>query len=101
MRVTATVHGKSAHAVVGVMAPEAKPDGGAPALSVDVTAGRHPISPYIYGVSTFGLAAAYLQDLGVTITRWGGDGITRYNGKSTPATPGTTGTSWPAGAAQP
>ncbi len=79
VRVTATVHGKSGHAVLGVMPPEAKSDPGAPALSVDVTAGRHPISPYIYGVSTFGLTASYLKDLGVTITRWGGDAITRYN----------------------
>ena len=79
VRISATVHGQSGHAVVGVMPPEAAADGNAPALAVDVTGGRHAISPYIYGVSTFGLTASYLQDLGITITRWGGDGITRYN----------------------
>ena len=30
-------------------------------------------------MSTFGLDAAYLTDLGIAVTRWGGDGITRYN----------------------
>jgi uncharacterized protein YjdB len=79
VHITATVLGQSGHAVIGVMPPEAAPDANAPALAVDVTAGRHAISPYVYGVSTFGLTAANLQDLGVTITRWGGDAITRYN----------------------
>jgi hypothetical protein len=79
VRVSVTVRGQSTHAVIGVIPPEATPDANAPALAVDVTAGRHAISPYIYGVSTFGLTGSYLQDLGVTITRWGGDGITRYN----------------------
>lgn len=79
VRVSATIHGQSGHAVIGVMPAEGAPDANAPALAVDVTAGRHAISPYIYGVSTFGLTASYLQDLGVTMTRWGGDGITRYN----------------------
>ncbi len=79
VRISATVHGQSGHAVVGVMPPEAAADASAPALAVDATSGRHAISPYIYGVSTFGLTASYLQDLGITITRWGGDGITRYN----------------------
>jgi hypothetical protein len=79
VRVSATTHSQSAHAIVGVMPPEATPDASAPALAVDATAGRHAISPLIYGVATFGLNASYLQDLGIPITRWGGDGITRYN----------------------
>src|SRR6185437_15667918 len=79
VRVSAGLGGRSAHATLGVMPPEADADAGAPVLAVDATTSRHPISPDIYGVSTFGLTAAYLQDLGVTITRWGGDAITRYN----------------------
>ncbi|MEO6209125.1 MAG: glycoside hydrolase family 44 protein [Gemmatimonadaceae bacterium] len=54
-------------------------DPSAPLLAIDATAEHHAISPYIYGVSTFGLDAAYLTDLGIAVTRWGGDGITRYN----------------------
>ncbi|MEO8880032.1 MAG: glycoside hydrolase family 44 protein [Gemmatimonadaceae bacterium] len=54
-------------------------DPAAPLLAIDATADHHAISQYIYGVSTFGLDAAYLTDLGIAVTRWGGDGITRYN----------------------
>ena len=54
-------------------------DPSAPVLAIDASADHHAISPYIYGVSTFGLDAAYLTDLGIAVTRWGGDGITRYN----------------------
>ena len=54
-------------------------DPAAPVLAVDASADHHAISPYIYGVSTFNIDAAYLRDLGITITRWGGDAITRYN----------------------
>ncbi|MEP7087510.1 MAG: glycoside hydrolase family 44 protein, partial [Gemmatimonadota bacterium] len=54
-------------------------DPAAPLLAIDATADHHSISQYIYGVSTFGLDAAYLTDLGIAVTRWGGDGITRYN----------------------
>ncbi|KAJ7480887.1 glycoside hydrolase family 44-domain-containing protein [Mycena latifolia] len=37
-----------------------------------------PISPLIYGVN-FPPSASYVQDLGVTISRWGGNAVTAYN----------------------
>ncbi|KAJ7237051.1 glycoside hydrolase family 44-domain-containing protein [Mycena haematopus] len=37
-----------------------------------------PISPMIYGVN-FPVDAQYIQDLGVTISRWGGNAVTAYN----------------------
>ncbi|MDQ1304190.1 MAG: hypothetical protein QG671_17 [Actinomycetota bacterium] len=49
----------------------------AAAVSVDVTRGRHPIDPRIYGVAFAG--AATLTDLGATINRSGGNPATRYN----------------------
>lgn len=49
------------------------------ALSVDVTADRHPISPYIYGMN---FAAEDLADeLQLPVRRWGGNSTTRYNWK--------------------
>ncbi|KAJ6466122.1 glycoside hydrolase family 44-domain-containing protein [Mycena vitilis] len=36
------------------------------------------ISPLIYGVN-FPTSASYIQDLGVTISRWGGNAVTAYN----------------------
>jgi hypothetical protein len=80
--VTATAGTKSAHAVVGVVPPEAAVSANAPPLTLDASANRHTISPLIYGMSAFGLpstSTAYVQSLGLTVTRWGGDGITRYN----------------------
>ncbi|KAJ7915005.1 glycoside hydrolase family 44-domain-containing protein [Mycena leptocephala] len=37
-----------------------------------------PISPFIYGVN-FPTSASYIQDLGVTMSRWGGNAVTAYN----------------------
>ncbi|KAJ7448690.1 glycoside hydrolase family 44-domain-containing protein [Mycena galericulata] len=37
-----------------------------------------PISPLIYGVN-FPTSAQYIQDLGVTMSRWGGNAVTAYN----------------------
>ncbi|MDQ1300333.1 MAG: hypothetical protein QG637_250 [Chloroflexota bacterium] len=53
-------------------------------LSVDRQAGRKVISPHIYGMNTYqmpGDAAAYMQALGVTVRRWGGNATSRYNWK--------------------
>ncbi|THG98524.1 hypothetical protein EW026_g3685 [Hermanssonia centrifuga] len=38
----------------------------------------HSISERIYGVN-FPTSASYIQDLGVTISRWGGNAVTAYN----------------------
>jgi hypothetical protein len=50
-----------------------------PALSLDVGTGRHPISPLIYGLNSYGVDPALSAELRVPIQRWGGDGTTRYN----------------------
>jgi len=50
------------------------------ALAVDVGAGRHPISPDIYGMSSYN-DANLARELHIPVVRWGGDGTTRYNWK--------------------
>lgn len=47
------------------------------AISVDAAAGRHPVSPLIYGVN-FG-STSTLRDLRVTINRSGGNSASAYN----------------------
>ncbi len=58
-------------------------------LSVDAKAGRHAISPLIYGVNyaaqTPGLSSAFT----VPVDRWGGNSTSRYNYPTTPTTPGS------------
>jgi hypothetical protein len=49
-------------------------------ITVDAQAGRHPISPFIYGVA-FG-SRQQLKDLNFTVNRMGGNGETRYNWKN-------------------
>jgi hypothetical protein len=64
------------------------PDGDGLTLNVDVTAARKPISAYIYGINEYGDAdtpeqdAAYMQELGITVRRWGGNATSRYNWKT-------------------
>jgi hypothetical protein len=48
-----------------------------PALTVDATAGRHPISPYIYGMNFADEDLA--AELSLPVRRWGGNATTRYN----------------------
>ena len=48
-----------------------------PALSVDASAGIHPISPYIYGMNFANEAVAAAVRL--PVQRWGGNATTRYN----------------------
>ena len=67
-------------AVVGLAAPTvahaaAAPAG--PALAVNVTAGRHPISPDIYGMNFPDEALA--EELHLPVDRWGGNSTSRYN----------------------
>ena len=58
-----------------------------PALTVDPTASRHAISPYIYGITWFynngnptdSNFAAYAKAISLPISRHGGDGTSRYN----------------------
>jgi hypothetical protein len=48
-----------------------------PALTVDVSAGRHKISPDIYGMNFADEALA--RELRLPVRRWGGNATTRYN----------------------
>lgn len=50
---------------------------GGPALSVDASAGQHPINPDIYGVNFADPTLAAAIDL--PVNRWGGNATTRYN----------------------
>ena len=48
------------------------------AVTVDVLANRHPISPYVYG-GAFPQDAPTIKDSGLTTVRWGGNGASTYN----------------------
>jgi hypothetical protein len=61
--------------VVAAAGPSAAVDG--PALEVDLAAGRHPISPDIYGMNFAGEDLA--EALRLPLRRWGGNATTRYN----------------------
>ncbi|MEV4706445.1 glycoside hydrolase family 44 protein [Actinoplanes sp. NPDC049316] len=51
-----------------------------PALSVDVSAARHAISPDIYGLN--GADPAFAAEIGMPVARWGGNASSRYNFKN-------------------
>jgi hypothetical protein len=57
--------------------PPAETPAAGPALKVDAQAGRHAISPYIYGINFASEAVA--EELKLPVRRWGGNGTTRYN----------------------
>lgn len=58
-----------------------------PSLTVDAGAARHAISPLIYGMNSYRQSDPDHESLKVakavrlTLDRWGGDGVTRYNYK--------------------
>ena len=61
----------------GLPTPTPLPPGAGPALQIDAAAGRHAISPYIYGMN---FADEDLADeLQLPVRRWGGNATTRYN----------------------
>ena len=47
------------------------------AVTVNLTAGRHPISPYIYGMAF--APDDYMADLKIGVNRWGGNDKSRYD----------------------
>lgn len=47
-------------------------------VTVDVLSDRHPISPYVYGVS-YPQTANDIANSGATLVRWGGNATSRYN----------------------
>ncbi len=49
------------------------------ALSVDVTADRHSISPDIYGMNNYAIDRALAQELRIPVERWGANHTSRYN----------------------
>jgi len=55
----------------------AAPTSATVAVSVNRSAGRHPISPYIYGMAF--APDDFLADLKLGVNRWGGNDKTRYN----------------------
>lgn len=57
-------------------APAARAADG-PALTVDPSASRHAISPYVYGMNFAGEDLA--KELRLPVRRWGGNATTRYN----------------------
>jgi len=75
---------KSASATISFAAP---PVAAGPALSVDVAAPAHPISPLIYGMNAWRLsdptheAEKVAREIRLPVNRWGGDQTTRYNYK--------------------
>jgi hypothetical protein len=52
---------------------------GGPKLTVDAAADRHPISPDIYGMNDNPFDPGLAQEIGLPVSRWGGDATTRYN----------------------
>jgi len=50
-----------------------------PALTVDAANKTHAISPYIYGMNAFSLAADAEKPVNLPVDRWGGDATSRYN----------------------
>ena len=75
---------KSANATITFAAP---PVVAGPALTVDVAAATHPISPLIYGMNSWRLsdprheAPKVAEAVRLPLDRWGGDGYTLYNYK--------------------
>ena len=61
----------------GATPPPPPPPTGGPPLSVDVTADRRPISPYIYGMNFADEALA--EELQLPVRRRGGNSTSRYN----------------------
>jgi len=48
-------------------------------LKIDARAGRHPISPLIYGVNFAGQTSGLSSAFHVPVDRWGGNSTSRYN----------------------
>ena len=74
---TALLPAALAVALGGLALPEPALAATGPALAVDATAGRHPISPYVYGMNF--ADAALARDIRLPVNRYGGNATTRYN----------------------
>ncbi|MEV1144673.1 glycoside hydrolase family 44 protein [Micromonospora sp. NPDC049799] len=60
-----------------VVLPASATAAAGPALAVDATTGRHPISPYVYGMNFADEDLA--RDVRLPLNRYGGNATTRYN----------------------
>jgi len=75
---------KVAEAIVSFSAPSLAQG---PSLTVDGAAPRHAISPLVYGMNAWRQndpdheSAKVAKAVRLTLNRWGGDGVTRYNYK--------------------
>ncbi len=75
-----TYHFRAAFAILLLTAPlTARAQTPGPALHVDVTADRHPISPDIYGLNDNPWDPTLGKEIELPVSRWGGDATTRYN----------------------
>jgi hypothetical protein len=72
-------HAKALFLLTWVVACGGQASCQSPTLTVDASASRHPISPEIYGIVSYGLDATFAKEIQVPNIRWGGDGTTRYN----------------------
>ena len=72
----AAIPGQAANSLA-VYTDSYSPSDNGPALSVDAAAGRHAISPDIYGINYADETIA--ADLHLPVRRWGGNSTTRYN----------------------
>ena len=61
--------------------PSAEAAAAGPALTIDVTAGRHAISPDIYGENFADTATAKAN--GATLNRFGGNSASRFDTRTT------------------
>lgn len=50
-----------------------------PTLTIDASAGKHPISNDIYGMNSYSVDAAFATEIKLPVSRWGGNATTRYN----------------------
>src|SRR6185295_15393219 len=68
-------------AISSLLMASAYANNAAVTVNVDANAGKHPISPYIYGVAPpgNGITAATLLDLNAPIDRYGGNTSSSYN----------------------
>ncbi len=69
-----------AFALTGSLASAWQTPVAGPALRVSVSASRHVISPYIYGINFAEESLA--KELSLPVRRWGGNSTTRYNWKT-------------------
>jgi hypothetical protein len=65
-------------AITALLVASVNADAAAVTVNVDANAGKHPISPYIYGVA-FAPDGATLADLNAPLNRYGGNTTSTYN----------------------